>query len=261
MKEKHFLVDSKPPMTTLSIKSLNFKAKLVTTKDELLRAFEASVAQSRPSYFVAWNPEKIVNTAHRAEWNEIRNRSSANFADGVGVTLASKILLGEKIERIAGVDFFHDVLGVLNARSGKLFMFGSTDEILQGSIESIQKEFPNIQIVGFESGYGFKDQRLVEKIDQSKADVIAVALGSPKQEEWIYNYGMKVQSGVFIGVGGSFSILSKTVKRAPALFQRMGLEWLFRLVSQPSRIKRQIALPVFMWHLMKEKYSHGQDKK
>lgn len=240
-------------MTRLSITSLNFDADIVESKNDLTLAFEKALARKSPSYFVAWNPEKIVNTSSLVQWPEIRRQSSGNYADGIGINIAMRMLLGKKIERVTGVDFFSQVLSMLNASGGKLFMFGATSEVLTQAVANVQKEFPNLRIVGSVSGFDYDNDHLIQTINLASPDVIAVALGSPKQEEWIFNHGMKVKSGVYMGVGGTFSILSGMSKRAPAIFRKTGLEWFYRLVTEPSRLKRQVALPIFLWHLMREK--------
>lgn len=240
-------------MTRLSIHSLHFDADIVGSRTELTQAFEKAISRKSPSFFVAWNPEKIVNTARSPHWIEIRKQSSGNYADGVGINIATRMILGKKVERITGVDFFGQVLEMLNASRGKLFMFGATSEVLSKAVENIQKEFPNVRIVGSIPGFDYNSDDVVSKINEVSPDVIAVALGSPKQEEWIFNHGLKAKAGVYLGVGGTFSILSGISKRAPQIFQKIGLEWLYRLISEPSRLKRQIALPIFLWHLMKEK--------
>ncbi len=240
-------------MVRLMIQTMSFDANLVSSKQELIDMCLKAIEQKQKGYFTAVNPEKLLHTSGKKHLSRMYDSSIANFADGVGITVAARFLNGQKIERITGVDFFFAILSLLEKKQGRIFLFGSEPEVLQKTIQQIDKHFPSIHIAGSQSGFDFDNEKLIAQINASQPDVIAVALGSPKQEEWIMNQGMRAITGVYIGVGGSFDIIAGHVKRAPKIFQRLGMEWLYRLVAQPSRGKRQKMLPVFVSLLLKEK--------
>lgn len=240
-------------MIHLEIPTFNFDAGIVASRRELINICEKALKDHAHGYFLAINPEKIVNTAKTGLFSHKHDKLLANFADGVGVVLATKLLKSQTIERIAGVDFFIEILGILNQNQQKLFLFGSSEQVLEQTIRSINTNFPNISIVGTQHGYAYDSDDIVQQINKLSPDVIAVALGSPKQEEWILEEGMKTKSGIYIGVGGTFDVISGRVTRAPGLVRKLGLEWFYRLIRQPSRIKRQIRLLVFMFRVIQEK--------
>jgi N-acetylglucosaminyldiphosphoundecaprenol N-acetyl-beta-D-mannosaminyltransferase len=240
-------------MINLKISGFNFDAPIVGSWPELMGICESALKKRTQGYFCAVNPEKIVNTSKTGLFTSKQEKLLANFADGVGVVLAAQLLESKRIERIAGIDFFMEILKMLDRNKQKLFLFGSSESVLRQTVESISTRYPNIQIVGSEPGYSYENENIIRRIDELSPDVIAVALGSPKQEEWILQQGMKAKSGVYIGVGGTFDVISGNIKRAPQLFRKLGLEWLFRLIKQPSRAIRQKVLPIFLVRVLWEK--------
>jgi len=211
---------------------------------------DRKISDRSKGYFIALNPEKIVNTMNMQSWNQIWSNAQGIYADGIGVVLAAKILEGKSVERIFPLNF---IFQKLNETKGKLFLFGAKDSTAQRAGQNIKAKFPNIQIVDAVSGYNFNSDNIVNRINQTQPDVILVALGSPIQEEWISQNIAKVNHGVFLGVGGALDIWAGNTKRAPDLIQRLGLEWLYRLITQPSRLVRQLKLPVFVLAVFYEK--------
>lgn len=126
-------------------------------------------------------------------------------------------------------------------------MYGAKEEILQKAKEKLIETYPNIQIAGTMNGYQKDKQAVVDAINESKADIVLVAMGSPRQENWIVENMNTVCAKVFQGVGGSFDVVSGTIPRAPQWMQKCGLEWLFRLLREPKRIGRQIHLVSFLF--------------
>ena len=135
-----------------------------------------------------------------------------------------------------------------------VYFYGAKEEVVTKAISEITKERPNIIVAGYTNGYDKHEDALLKRIHISGAKVLFVALGSPKQELWIKRNLTNLPNVlVFQGVGGSFDVFSGLVKRAPALFRKFGVEWLYRLASDPSRLKRQMNLPVFLIKVLKER--------
>ncbi|MBE3570325.1 MAG: WecB/TagA/CpsF family glycosyltransferase, partial [Bacillales bacterium] len=128
-----------------------------------------------------------------------------------------------------------------------VFLYGAKEEVVSKAKENLERQIPGLVISGYENGYVQDQSALIQKINNSKAVLLFVALGSPKQELWIREHMNELKHvKVFQGVGGSFDVYSGMVKRAPAFFRKAGLEWLYRLIKEPKRIKRQMALPKFV---------------
>ncbi|MEG0553336.1 MAG: WecB/TagA/CpsF family glycosyltransferase, partial [Carnobacterium sp.] len=127
---------------------------------------------------------------------------------------------------------------------------------IDATIKKIKKEFPDIRLAGHHNGYfDLTDEKILHNVLESKADMIFVGLGFPRQEKWIERYLEKAHKGLVIGIGGAFDAYTGKVKRAPAIFIKMNLEWFYRLVKQPSRLKRILVLPKFLIAVHEEKKS------
>lgn len=170
--------------------------------------------------------EFVVRAQKDEEFKNILNKADFCLCEGRGLYLCAKIL-GKKLKQnINGVK-------LIKKLKGRIFLFGGTQEVIEKTAEKLGEG-----IVGFENGYQDFD-KVIEKINLAKPDILLVGLGSPKQEKWIYENLKKMPSvKVAIGVGGAFDFISGHVRRAPKILQKIGLEWLWRLMLQPKRIKR-----------------------
>lgn len=196
------------------------------------------------------NPEIIMLAQEDKEFLDILNQADLVIPDGIGVVIASKLLKGPKLpERVPGYDLVQNMLQYGVQKDYKYYFFGSKPQVADLAAEKMRKKYPGIQIVGTHDGY-FKqedEKNIIDDINKSGANVLLVALGAPKQEKWIVEnaerlYGIKVA----IGVGGSLDGMADIVKRAPAFFQKIGLEWFYRLAMQPTRWKRMLVIPKFI---------------
>ncbi len=163
-------------------------------------------------------------------------------------------------ERVTGYDLSMELLNIANENNYKLYLLGGKDGVAKAAAENIQKEYPNIRIVGYHHGY-FKgshnnkenheeELKILEAINATEPDIIFVGLGFPKQEIWIDTNKNKIKGKVIIGNGGVMDILSGNLKKTPDIYRKLGLEWLYRLIKEPSRIKRQIVIPKFMFQVL-----------
>jgi len=220
----------------------------------VIEAIKKRILQGEQSTIIAVNPEKVMAAQRDPQVKELINKSTFQIADGVGILLASKLKGGNISSRVTGVDMMTNIL-LMSAQEGfPVYFYGAQEEVVVKAIENIKKSYPAIQIAGYTNGYDKDEDALAARIHQSGAQVIFVALGSPKQELWIQRNLVRLPNvKVFQGVGGSFDVFSGTVKRAPMLFRKLGIEWLYRLISEPSRLKRQSKLPVFLMKVIRSK--------
>lgn len=217
------------------------------TYEGIIDDLRGRVARSEQSTIIAVNPEKVMAAQKDPQVKQLINASTYQIADGVGILLASKVKGGTVTSRVTGVDMMARLLAFAEEDQHPVFFYGAKEEVVTKAIEEIKKTHPNIPVAGYSNGYEKDEAALVERIRESGARILFVALGSPKQELWMKRNMRALQNVlVFQGVGGSFDVFSGTVKRAPAPFRKLGIEWLYRLASNPSRIKRQLQLPVFL---------------
>src|SRR5699024_3949817 len=149
-----------------------------------------------------------------------------------------------------GIDTFLTLCEMASSHNKSIFLYGAKPGVAENAKGELEKMFPNLQVAGTLNGYE-KDQKFVmETITEANPDILFVALGSPNQEYWIVENMENLNVNIFQGVGGSFDVISGKVKRAPKFFQRIGCEWLYRLLLEPSRIRRQLKLPMFLWKVL-----------
>lgn len=201
------------------------------------------------------NTEIIMEARKDDKFKELLNKGDLIIPDGIGLVYASKIKKKPLLERVTGVDLSMRILDIANEKGNSLFLVGGKPGVANKAAENIEREYPNINVVGHHHGYfkgihtGYKSHveeiEVIDKINKSKPDIVFVGFGAPKQEKWIEEYKDKLNCKVIIGNGGTVDILAGTVKKTPDIYQRLGLEWLYRLLKNPKRIKRQMVLPLF----------------
>ena len=193
------------------------------------------------------NSEIIMAAYKDDNFRDILNDAELLTADGIGVVYASKILGKPKTERAAGYEILCEVLERITGTSRSVFLFGGKPGVAELAEEKLKERFPGIVIAGTRNGY-FKpeeEEDIVSQINSSGAELLLVCLGAPKQELWINKYKDKLNVKVAMGVGGSLDVFAGTALRAPVFYCKHGLEWFYRLMKQPSRAGRMLALPKF----------------
>lgn len=218
--------------------------------EELKKQVTMDIKNDKKSSIVAINPEKILKARKDSELKELLNSSTYKIPDGVGVIYASKIKKGNIKKRITGIDSMEMICALSAEKGYKIFMYGAKEETISLAKKKLEEKFPKINIVGTINGYEKNNQKIIKAINDSQAQIVFVALGSPKQEYWIRNNKDKVCANIFQGVGGSFDVFSGNIKRAPEWMQKIGLEWLYRLLKEPKRIFRQVKLLKFIGLVM-----------
>lgn len=190
---------------------------------------------------------------------DIINSAEVVCPDGIGVVKAAKILKTPLKGKVAGIEVGEKLIASLTDGSKSIFFMGGKPGIAEKAAEELSKKYPGIKIAGTNDGYfkkeGEENDRVIAKINESGADVLFVCLGAPTQEKWIYANRDRVCASVMLGLGGSLDGYAGTVKRAPKLFIKLGLEWFYRLLCEPWRIKRMMKLPKFYFGTIKYKFS------
>lgn len=217
-------------------------------------AFEKAISfldKNKPSAIYTPNSEIIYMARNDEEFKKVLNSSSLNTADGIGVVYASRILKEPISERVPGYDLAVKLLPYMNENKLKLFLFGGKEGIAKKAKENILADYPDIDICGTENGYFDSSDEIIKKINDAKPNFVFVCLGAPKQEKWIYDNKEKLDCKVLMGIGGSLDVFAKEAKRAPKFFIKLNIEWLYRLIKNPSRIGRMMALPKFALAVIK----------
>lgn len=228
--------------------------------DGALKNVEEFLRGNEPSTIYTPNTEIIMEANDDEELKNILNKGDLIIPDGIGLIYASKIKKKPLVERVTGFDLSIEIIKLANRHKHSLFLLGGEEGIAKEAGENIVKKYPNVKIVGYNNGYfkgahiGFpgheEEMEVIEKINRASPDILFVGFGAPKQEKWIEMYKEKLKCKVIIGNGGTMDIIAGKVNRAPELFQKLGLEWFYRLIKEPKRIKRQIVIPKFMFKVI-----------
>ena len=197
-------------------------------------------------YAVTPNAEFVQRAEKDEAFRAALNKADLVLPDGIGVVHAAKILGRPLKGRVPGCDFAAALAGQLAKTGGRLFLLGAKPGVAEQAARNLQASHPGLIVCGTHDGYFTDDGAVVEQIRAAGADVVFVCLGAPKQEYWMIQNGPDTGASFLIGLGGSLDVFAGTVKRAPAAWQKLGLEWLYRLLMQPSRAGRMAKLPLFL---------------
>lgn len=231
------------------------------TYGEALARMEKFVSDGRPHHVATVNPEFIVAAQKDPLFAEILNRTHLNLPDGQGLIWAARILGTPLRQRVTGVDTVLK-LAALSAEKGyRLYLLGAAEGVAAAAAHELQLRFRGLQIAGSQAGSPLpeEDQRLANEIRRTDAQVLLVAYGAPHQEKWIARNLAHLGVPLAMGVGGAFDFISGEAKRAPHWVQRVGLEWLHRLIREPWRWRRMLALPRFVLLVLRERYASRAD--
>jgi len=223
--------------------------------DEFVSKIEGALSSTGVETIIAVNPEKVMCARKDTRLLSALRETDFLIPDGIGIVAALKLLYGVTISRIPGIMLMEHLLSLADGKKYRIFIFGSSHEVNNKASSDILKSYPSLELVGTQHGYVSNEEygEVVEKINSSGADILFVGLGSPKQEEWIHRYRDVLKVKICMGIGGSLDVIAGRVPRASRFFQRLGLEWLYRLMREPSRFKRQSVLPGFALEVLKEK--------
>lgn len=230
------------------------------TMDKVVSLCATKINKKEKFVIFTPNTEFIMMAKDDDKFKNYLNSSDVNIPDGIGLIYASKIRKKPLSEKVAGYDLSCNLIKLADDNNLKLYIVGGKPGVAEKAKEKINEKYSNIRVVGTNDGYfkgthlglpGHEEElKVLNDINSKSPNIIFVGFGAKKQEEWILKNKDKINCNIFIGNGGSIDVLAGNVKRAPDIYIKLGLEWLYRLVKEPKRIKRQILLPKFMLQII-----------
>lgn len=238
---------------------LNVKINNITI-DDVMIDIKKNLKNNNQTSIYTPNTEIVMTCQKDKEFLDLINKADIVVPDGIGLIYASKIKKIPLKERIAGYDVSVKLLELANENNLKLYMIGGKPGVVEKAAKRISDIYPNIKICGYNHGY-FKgthidtpeheeEIKIINDINKKSPDILFVGFGAKKQEKWIEYNRDKINAKIIIGNGGTIDGLAGNVKRAPNIFIKLGLEWFYRLIQEPKRIKRQIVIPVFLFKII-----------
>lgn len=241
-------------------KVISLELSLIDYQDALEKIGNLALAR-QSAYACFANAHMTIEAYQNPEFATKVNQADFVFADGVPLRWALRWLYGIKQERIAGMDFMESIIAWANQNNLKIFLYGSTDDVLAAIEQRISQEYKADVLAGsisppFRNLSEEGQEAFIEQINRSGAGIVLVALGCPKQEAWMARHSHQIK-GVCLGVGGAFPVFARMQSRAPIVFQKYGLEWLHRLFQEPKRLwKRYFSTnSLFVYLLLKQMFS------
>jgi N-acetylglucosaminyldiphosphoundecaprenol N-acetyl-beta-D-mannosaminyltransferase len=242
-----------PPTATI----LNVKVHALTN-DRTLALIEQFVASGQPHQLVTVNPEFVVAAQQDEAFRQIINNAALALPDGIGLLKAARFLKTTPLpERVPGSDLVVKLAELSHHKGYRIYFLGAWEDVAEKAIEKLKRDYPQLQVAGCFAGSPAleENEAIVQRILTARPDILLVAYGAPKQDKWIARNLERLQIPVCIGVGGSFDFIAGTARRAPAWLQRLGLEWLHRLLMQPWRWRRiWNAVPRFGWLVLRSRF-------
>lgn len=218
------------------------------SKDDLQKKIISFIKENKFHQIATINPEFLVDAQNNIEFKNILNNTSLNLIDGFGLQMAYNIKFKKIPDRLPGVDIVEEIFSICQQNNYSIFLLGGTEQSINLTRQEILKKYPNLKIfilaggkINKINGVWEQSDEILKYINSCQPDILLVGLGHPKQDIWIADNKNRLTSvKIAIGVGGTFDYLSKQVKRAPLLYRRFGLEWLYRLYQEPWRWRRII---------------------
>jgi N-acetylglucosaminyldiphosphoundecaprenol N-acetyl-beta-D-mannosaminyltransferase len=243
------------PTVKKRIAVLNVMIDPVTMDQAVVCLEEFIAARDRCHMVATANAEMVMMASNDPELYKILFHSDLVVADGAGVVWAARHNGNPVPERVAGYDLAQKLLARAAQKKYRVYFFGGAPGVAEKAKITAEKNYPGINIVGVRNGFFSvaDEEPILNEITDCKPDILLVALGVPKQEKWLSKHLDVLHVPVAIGVGGTFDVMAGVMKRAPLWMQKANLEWLFRLLMQPQRIFRMLALPKFVFQVFLQK--------
>ncbi len=221
--------------------------------DETVERVAGMIRSGRPHRIMTLNPEFLCRAQTESALLDLAGRSDLVTPDGVGIVWACRMAGRPAPERVTGIDLMLRLVERAAVEKWRVYMLGSAPGVAEEAASRLRLTYPGLLVVGTRDGYfqESEERKLAGEIGKTRPDLLLVALGAPKQEIWIDRHLEETGASVALGVGGSFDVVAGRVKRAPLWVRRLRLEWLSRLLKEPSRWRRQLVLPLFAWMVIK----------
>lgn len=229
----------------MSVELLGYSIDDYSFDEAVLKAKEL-IDSDKVSQVITINPEMFQTADNDSSFASIVREAEMVIPDGIGIKIGLK-LTGKNVARIPGIDFAKKLLKEAALSNIPVAIIGSKEEVITKAIENLQNEISGLNIVYYHNGYFDNDEEIYSELKNHSPKLILIAMGSPRQEKFIYEAKKKLNPALMVGIGGSIDVWSGFVKRAPKIYQVLGLEWLYRTITQPSRFKRIFpTLPLFL---------------
>lgn len=223
-----------------------------TTEAAFLTAIQDRVDRHINTFVVTANPEIVMYAQDQPDYLNLLTQADFVTPDGIGIIKGAEMLGTPLPERITGYDTMTKLLAWGNANHKSVYMVGAKPEVIVDVAKVLATRYPDLTVAGTHDGYFDDFAPIAKDIASKKPDMVFLAVGFPKQEELIAQY-RQASDGLWMGVGGSFDVLSDHVKRAPAFFQNHHLEWFYRLITNPTRFKRMLVLPKYLMKVRQQR--------
>lgn len=251
------MLQRRTDLPTIEILGINFSA---TTQAQLVATVDQRLRDGQGTFVVTANPEIVMYArAHPDYAKLLATQPDEITADGVGILLGGKILHTPLPERVTGYDLMLALLQQANQAHRRVYLIGAKAAVVAAAAARVRRDYPNLELVGTHDGYfDLSDAKVAQAVIDARPDYVFAALGFPKQEYFLSAIRPKLFHAFLMGVGGSFDVLAGVVARAPGWVQRLRLEWLYRLIKQPSRFGRMLQLPKFVLAVRREARQRGK---
>ncbi|RKP47385.1 glycosyltransferase [Cohnella endophytica] len=222
--------------------------------EETVAYLTQAIEERRLHRVVTGNPIMLMVGLDNPSFHHTLATADLVVPDGSGVVWAARRLKQPVQERVAGFDLMHELLSVGDRKGWSAYLLGASSDIIGTAYEKLRQRYPGVRFVGHRDGYftDKDDEEVVAAIREARPDLLFVARATMNQEPWIEKYQSELGVPVVMGVGGSFDVVAGKLKRAPAIFRKMGMEWFYRLLQQPSRFGRMLVLPKFALKVIKD---------
>ena len=232
---------------------------------ETVALIDESIKQKKPLHHVVINAVKVANAQKDKELRDSIINCDIINADGQGIVWASYFLGTPLPERVAGIDLMEELVKLAAEKKYRLFFFGAKEEIVKSVVDIYSKKYGEGIVAGYRNGYFSEEEEpeIAKQISNSNADMLFVAMSSPKKEIFLNTYKDIIQTPFIMGVGGSFDVIAGFVKRAPKLMQEWGMEWFYRVLQEPKRMWKRYLFgnSSFIYLVLKEKFKQTFQKK
>ena len=230
------------PFDTVNILNVPF---IKTTNAGFVQQLQTDILAHHNRFVVTANPEILMYAREHPDYQQVLTQADYITPDGIGVIQGAQILGTPLPERITGYDTLLTLLEWGSQQHQRIFLLGANPAVLNQVSTIVQRDYPGIVVAGARDGYYDDEQTIVDQIVAAQPDMVFVATGFPKQEFFIAEHRQRLDA-LWMGVGGSFDVIAGAVKRAPLFWQKHHVEWLYRLIQEPSRFKRMLVLPRYL---------------